>query len=719
MAQTQWFLLPALTVISHLVLAVAAAASTENMVALSPLAALRPPDCPDKCGEVDIPYPFGIGEQCSWQGMYNLICNHNFTPPRPYQGDVEVVDISVVSGEIRVRVDVSSLCESSNKIVSKSTTLNLGLQFLISATRNEFTAIGCNTLAQLQGPSYYSGCITSCVSLEAAARDGDRCTGLGCCQTSIPENLSHIVNNWAPVNTTGNQVWRFSPCSYAFVAEKGWYHFEREDLQNSIFFRKLGDRNVTEVPIVLDWAIRRNGSCPPPAEKDGVMGEPTASACVSANSHCVNTTQGIGYLCNCSKGYTGNPYVSGGCTNINECKPPESNSCPSGSKCIDTEGSYKCPCKFGRRGNDCRPIFPAPAAAVLATFIASLLLALLLLSVHQDQKRRKKAANYDKNGGKILNSAAGIIIFTEKKLVKMTNHYDTLIGEGAFGKVFKGTTDNKEVVAVKRSKKEDKDLGKRANKNVQQGDDIVNEITFQFRNSHTNLVRLVGCCLETNIPVLVFEFISKGSLHKLLHDETHKVLRLQTRLDIAIGSAEALAYIHSSHGDHNHIHGDIKSANILLDDNLVPKVSDFGSSKILSVDMYALAVAADMSYIDPVYMKTERFVAKSDVYSFSVVLLELITRKTVKYGENKSKSLPIDFIKSCKEMGNGREMYDKVILSHGDGVQCQYCIECLDKIGDLAVRCLKEDVDERPTMAEVVDELKQVAKELADKCKQQ
>jgi serine/threonine protein kinase len=148
----------------------------------------------------------------------------------------------------------------------------------------------------------------------------------------------------------------------------------------------------------------------------------------------------------------------------------------------------------------------------------------------------------------------------------------------------------------------------------------------------------------------------------------------------------------------------------------MPKVSDFGSSKLLSIDRYAMAVAADMSYVDPVYMKTERFVKKSDVYSFGMVLLELVTRKTVKYGKNRINSLPMDFVKSCKEKGNGREMYDTNILSHGHA-QCHHCIECLDKIGALAVCCLKEDVDERPTMAEVVDELKQAA-EVVDKCKQ-
>lgn len=311
-----------------------------------------------------------------------------------------------------------------------------------------------------------------------------------------------------------------------------------------------------------------------------------------------------------------------------------------------------------------------------ATLVASSCLALLLWFIYKDRKRR--IACFDKNGGIILKEAAAIVIFTEVQLKKITNNYSTRIGEGAFGTVFLGTTDDKQRVAVKRSNDEDNKGGRGP---VQQGDDFVNEITFQFRISHPNMVRLVGCCLETNIPVLVYEHISNGSLYNLLHVNRDKVLPLWTRLNIAIGSAEALAYMHS-HGDQDHIHGDVKSANILLDDNLMPKVSDFGSSKLLSVGMYARAVAADISYIDPVYMKTHRFVAKSDVYSFSIVLLELITRKTVNYGQDNTNSLPVDFSMFFKQKGNGREMYDRNILSH-DGAQCQYCIECLDKIGAL------------------------------------
>uniref|UniRef100_K3ZMS8 Protein kinase domain-containing protein n=1 Tax=Setaria italica TaxID=4555 RepID=K3ZMS8_SETIT len=241
---------------------------------------------------------------------------------------------------------------------------------------------------------------------------------------------------------------------------------------------------------------------------------------------------------------------------------------------------------------------------------------------------RKQRRFFDKNGGEILK--------------KMTNSYKETIGEGAFGKVYIGTIDEgTQRVAVKRA-------ASVKGASLPQ-EEFVNEITIQFRISHANLVRLIGCCLETDVPMLVFEFISKGSLFKVLHgaDDDQEALRLLERMH--------------SHGDggQNHVHGDIKSGNILLSDDLTPKVSDFGSSKLVSVaSMY-------------------------------------------------SKCLPLDFVKCCKEEGNGRKLYDRDILPDDDA-QAHRHMECLDRIGALAVRCLKEDVDERPTMAEVLDELKQV-----------
>lgn len=187
------------------------------------------------CGDVHIPYPFGIGDDCSWPAGsdddFTIICNHRFSPPRPYTGDFEVVGISLEAGEVRVVAPVAYICyNSSTTAVSGGIvgwTLRFVSPFLVAQTRNTFTAIGCHTLAYLTGRddrSYLTGCITSCESLHDAARDGEECTGLGCCQTSIPTNISTIEVFWRnSLNyTPQNPAWRYSPCSYAFVSEKGW-----------------------------------------------------------------------------------------------------------------------------------------------------------------------------------------------------------------------------------------------------------------------------------------------------------------------------------------------------------------------------------------------------------------------------------------------------------------------------------------------------------------
>ncbi|KAJ1277083.1 hypothetical protein BS78_05G266800 [Paspalum vaginatum] len=653
--------------------------------------------CPSKCGNLNIPYPFGIDSEheiCSWHGLFSLTCNTSFNPPRLYAGNVIVLNISLEDGQMVVGASYSQIChnDSSNGTTethgvpkyirrhvadtetSSETTTTLDLTnntpYLISGARNEFTAIGCNTEAYLQGRedwSYYTGCITYCVSLEEAAQDGEECAGLGCCQTSILGNLTVMQVSWkdpTPVQGSSNPASSndISTCSYAFVAEKGWYNFSRQDISTdgADFTTRYGEQTEKQIRLVLDWAIRDNGSCL-------LSGATPESATASA--------PGDGYLCNCSQGYTGNPYVANGCRNINECEL-STDSCGSASTCHDRPGDYVCKCNFGYRGNGksekgCQPIIPVYAFAIIATSVSALLACFMIIEV----KKRKQRIFFDKNGGEILERM------------------------GAFGKVFFGIiggADEKRV-AVKCATLKAETLPK---------EEFVNEITFQFRVSHENLVRLVGCCLETPVPMLVFEFVPNGSLYNMLHGGNKRTceLPLLTRLEIAIGSAEALSYMHSHGG--NHVHGDVKSGNILLDQNLTPKVSDFGSSKLVSVaGMYSKwCVSGDMSYIDPVYLKSGRFTEKSDVYSFGVVLLELITRKTAKYGDN---SLPLEFVKCCKEYGNGRKMYDKDIVSADDSESKHY-MECLDRIGELAVRCLNEDLDERSTMREVVRQLKQV-----------
>ncbi|XBI98474.1 hypothetical protein VPH35_018706 [Triticum aestivum] len=201
--------------------------------------------------------------------------------------------------------------------------------------------------------------------------------------------------------------------------------------------------------------------------------------------------------------------------------------------------------------------------------------------------------------------------------------------------------------------------------------------------------------------MLVYKFIQRGSLRDVLHGNNDP-LPLETRLDIAISSVEGLHYMHSQ--SQMILHSDVKSGNILLGDRFMPKVSDFGTSRLMSIDKdHTNWVAGDSSYIDPVYMKTGLLTAKSDVYSFGIMLLELVTRKKARYGENRS--LLIDYIKASKD-GTARQMFDEDISAN-----VEENMECLEEVGKIAVQCLDEDVYNRPTMGEV--------KEKLEKCKSQ
>ncbi|KAL5204568.1 hypothetical protein ABZP36_009439 [Zizania latifolia] len=681
--------------------------------------------CPSKCGDVDIPYPFGIGDDFAWPG-FTVSCNDSFNPPRPYIGEnIEIKDISLEKGEMRIYTFVAYVCYNSTNTTDNNnrtgTELGFTDTFLLAQKSNEFTGIGCDTLAWLQGRddgSFLTGCITTCASLDTAAHDNEPCTGLGCCQvSSIPANLSNIEIGWG--DEVRNTEWSYSPCSYAFVAEKGWYNFSRQDVSRDgrkSFIYRNGDALV---PTVVDWAIRRNGSCSSETR--------LAPACVSSHSYCIDATNGEGYLCNCKKGYAGNPYVTGdgGCTNINECDPSiykEQYPC-SGGTCHDLEGSYECKCNFGERKeskNDqtvCEPVLNKQVIVVIAIICAIAILSILLILLLMVYEKKRLREIFNKNGGQLLKNK-GIKLFTKQEIRKITHNYGTFIGNGNFGKVFKGKLDNNQEVAVKRSIRVDNNqlaaAVKRTKRSITDDEEcrknMADEIIIQSQISHKNVVGLVGCCLETNIPMLVFEYIPKGSLHNVLHgngDGSNNVakhnLTLDERLEIAIGSAEALDFMHSP-ASQKILHGDVKSENILLDDCLVPKVSDFGISKFMTIEKdHTNKVIGSINYIDPVYLKTGKLTEKSDVYSFGIVLLELITRKKARYDGNNS--LQINFVKSYMSDSRAREMFDEELASSPQA------IDCLDMIGRIAVQSLKDDVEERPTMKQVLEQLHSVRKE--------
>jgi serine/threonine protein kinase len=301
-------------------------------------------------------------------------------------------------------------------------------------------------------------------------------------------------------------------------------------------------------------------------------------------------------------------------------------------------------------------------------------------------QKRKLDKAFEKNGGRLLQNVKGLTIFSKEALERITKNNTEFLGNGTYGTVYKGTLPDNTIVAVKASIK--------VNEATKQ--EFAEEVEIHSHMIHKNILKLIGCCLEVDVPMLVYEFAANGSLKDTLHGNKNQKLSLGLRLDIAIGSAEGLRYMHL-YTTQAIRHGDIKPDNILLDYNLTPKISDFGLSMLLKEEYFAKKVVGCMGYIDPVFMKTGLLTQKSDVYSFGAVLLELITRKKNVY--NKNHSLIIEFCKVYEKNKTGKEMFDKeIVVTEED-------IVILEEIGKLAMECLQEDIEDRPDMTEVAERL--------------
>lgn len=287
----------------------------------------------------------------------------------------------------------------------------------------------------------------------------------------------------------------------------------------------------------------------------------------------------------------------------------------------------------------------------------------------------KSRKNYVRNGGPMLEKIYGLKLYKQRELKPILKDHN-LIGRCGFGEVYKGLVRNVPVIVRKLSSGA-----------MLENKQFENKVIMQWQMRHRNIVRLIGCCLEADVPMLVYEFLFKGSLHDILHSNKKVPLKLGMRLNIVVASASALGYMHSA-GSEEFLHGDFKPTSVLFDDSFVPKISDFGLSSMIARGYKP----SDISYMDPVYLQTGLLTEQSDVYSFGVVLLELITRKKATHSDNNA--LVRIFLENHKKGMKSTELFDKEIAVVGD-------LELLDNLAGIAVECLNLNADLRPTMMDV------------------
>ncbi|KAE8700699.1 Receptor-like serine/threonine-protein kinase ALE2 [Hibiscus syriacus] len=296
--------------------------------------------------------------------------------------------------------------------------------------------------------------------------------------------------------------------------------------------------------------------------------------------------------------------------------------------------------------------------------------------------------------------------FTLNDIERATNSFDDsrVIGEGGFGIVYRGSLDDGAAVAVKVLKREDQHGGQ----------EFLAEVEMLSRLHHRNLVKLIGICTEDNIHCLVYELVPNGSLESHLHGAEKETNPLDwgARMKIALGAARGLAYLHED-SNPRVIHRDFKSSNILLEHDFTPKVSDFGLARTALDEgnkYISTHVMGTFGYLAPEYAMTGHLLVKSDVYSYGVVLLELLTgRKPVDLLQPPGQENLVAWARPLLTDKEGLEIIiDPVIKS-------DILLDSIAKVAAIASMCVQPEVSHRPFMGEVVQALKLVCNEFDEK----
>uniref|UniRef100_A0A803KMV7 Protein kinase domain-containing protein n=1 Tax=Chenopodium quinoa TaxID=63459 RepID=A0A803KMV7_CHEQI len=573
------------------------------------------PGCQEHCGDVLIPYPFGISSNCYHNKFYEIICNTSFRTPKPFlhKFNLEVMNIqwedSDPSDQYRyllVRTAVHNTCRTNASIDFS------GSPFAFSSSSNVLVMEGCSGSIVLRNRrgNILSGCATVCGKHTAVKKD---LYGVGGCQALLTNNESSFEFYELDLDVEAGS----STCGNMRIGIMD---------VDSLSRLSVNELSKTTVPTMLRWAA--------------------PASYIQANSVV----------------YHHNFYC-------------ESNSFDKGFSL----GMGLMVLLFGSYG--------------------------LYRVLKKRREIRNKSDYFKRNGGLLLQqqlcSSEGAHqstkVFSVTELEKATDNFNKnrILGQGGQGTVYKGMLKDGRIVAIKKSKKVDEN----------QLEQFINEVVILSEINHRNVVRLLGCCLETEVPLLVYEFIQNGTLYQHIHDASGDFhVTWKMRLQMAAESADAIAYLHSSSSAPIY-HRDIKSANILLDAKFRAKVSDFGASRAIDIDQthVTTCVIGTYGYLDPEYFQSNVFTEKSDVYSFGVVLVELITGKKPICPTNDGGwiSLAVEFL---FHMENSRlfDILDPRILDEGKK-------EEFVAVANLARQCLNMNGKERPTMKEiaiVLDEIR-------------
>ncbi|ESW10211.1 hypothetical protein PHAVU_009G190400 [Phaseolus vulgaris] len=303
-----------------------------------------------------------------------------------------------------------------------------------------------------------------------------------------------------------------------------------------------------------------------------------------------------------------------------------------------------------------------------------------------------ESSRKDDAGAKLI-TFHGDLPYTSFEIIEKLESLDEddVVGSGGFGTVYRMVMNDCGTFAVKRID--------RSREGSDQGFERELEILGSIK--HINLVNLRGYCRLPSTKLLIYDYLAMGSLDDLLHENTEQSLNWSTRLKIALGSARGLAYLHHDCSP-KIVHRDIKSSNILLDENMDPRVSDFGLAKLL-VDEDAhvtTVVAGTFGYLAPEYLQSGRATEKSDVYSFGVLLLELVTGKRPTDPTFASRGVNVvGWMNAFLKENRLEEVVDKR-CSDADS-------ESVEVILEMAASCTDANADERPTMNQVLQILEQ------------